>query len=607
MPPGSGVEGGGLYGKEFSIIIRHKQKSKGESMQRNEKRETSAPSGGTPEHLATYAPETCAGMRHIDKELMRINTSLELFCRKLGDVLPAISLEIYKTSQKATETMDSLTSVVPAGLIEITLNALEKHLNGVELQIRGNTAEDANFLERIRTLQMRLLDVPPCFVHMHDLALSLHTQLSGTPAGDDKHAEAAQLAGDLMQRSSKMLSDVRILITRSPAFAECLQRMEVIETAIIRDVRHHTRHGIGALKDTLNVIITIFKDLIDRANATKPPIQSIMTALQIHDIVRQDIENIRMALSVMCSPGGIGHPCSAVSFQGQACLASAILLDEIRTVVQDQSCLIDADIHAIQEIVSGVKNDNIHLSEFLLQNTRDESTIDTAMTEITVMMHTITDNLRELMDVTQQSLGHIHAIRETMRDLDAASLAAIETLITLAEITPSSAAVPLRGLRDVAETVRSEVVGLKACLPQDWFHKTHDVETLRQLATQLKKGEADIRGNLDEIKNLLVDSMEGINAYAHRCMGSIRRFKRRMERLQRLLKRISAIALELNGFGTVAGEIPVVSSAEKASAPEIADPGLIKILVALDRPHIRTLTEKPRPEDALLDDGLTLF
>lgn len=576
-------------------------------MRRIRKREPSAPLRETPVRMIICAPETRARMKHINTELMRINASLELFCRKLGDVLPAISLEIYKTSQKATETMDSLTSIIPAGLIEITLHALEKHLSAVEMQLCGNTAEDANFLERIRALQMRLSDAPPCFVRMHDLALALHLQLNDLPPGDERHAEAVQLAGDLAQHCARMLSDIRVLINRNPEFAKCLQDMEDIQNTVVREVRHHTRHGIGALKETLTVTITIFKDLITRANATKAPIHRIMTALQVHDIVRQDIENIQAALSVMSTPEVVENPCHALSFLEQASLASATLLDEIRTVVDNQSNAIDTDIQIIHETVSGVKNDKIHLAEFLLQNSRDESTIDTAMTEITVMMQTLMGNLRILMDVTQDSLDHLHAMRESMRGLDVTSLAAIEKLIALTEINPSSATASIRTLKEVAETVRSEVVGLKVCLPQDWFHKTHDVETLRQLSAQVHKGEVDIRGNLDEIKNLLIDSIEGINAYAQRCMGSIRRFKRRMERIQRLLERISAIAAELTGFGATARENQSLLSADNASTREFEEPQLVSILSVLDRPHIRTLTDKPLPEEVLMDDGLTLF
>lgn len=572
-----------------------------------ETREPSAPSRGTPARLALNAPESCARMRHIDKDLRRINTSLESFCRKLGDVLPAISLEIYKTSQKSTETMDSLASVVPAGLIEITLHNLAKHLNGVELQIGGYSATDMNFLERIRSVQMHLSDVPLCFGQIHDQALSLSTQLNIGPYEKDKQAEATQLVNDLVQHSAQMLSALRILIDRIPSLAEGLQRMEDIQTAVIHDVRHHTRHGVRALRDTLTVIITIFKDLIDRAEATKPPIHRIMTALQVHDIVRQDIENIQAALSIMGAIDAIENPAHAITFQKQASQASATLLDEIGTVVRNQACMVDTDIHAIQEIVSGVKSDKMHLAEFLLQNAREETTIDTAIKEITGMMHAVTDNLMELIDVTQQSLDHIHAVRESIHDLDTASLAAIETLIKLTEAIPSSSISALRALKGIAEAVRSEVARLKACLPQDWFHKTHDVETLRQLASQVHKGEDDIRSNLDEIKHLLITSIEGINAYALRCMGSIRRFKRRMERVQRLLERISAIARELDDIASTTSTLSAGSTVSSNCAQEPGDPHMIKILAALDRPHIMTLTDKPCPEEALLDEGLTLF
>lgn len=563
----------------------------------------------TRDRLPVYTPKTDAGMRRIDTELIRINASMELFCRKLGDILPDISLEIYKTSQNATETLDSLASEVPAGLIEITLHALQKCLTEVERQIRENTAGNAFLRQDITALYTRLSAISLRFELFRDLARSLNRQLDTSSIADDKLAEVKQLAGDLIYLSETMLAGVQAMIDNNSSLTDCMQRMEALETAVFRDVQHHMRHGVKDLKDTLNSLVTIFKDLITRSNATKHHIQTIMTALQVHDIVGQDIENVRLALSAMLSRRGIKHQRQAQLFHARACLASAILLDEIAAVVSDHSSLIDDDINAIQHVVSDVNTDKLHLAEFLLLNTHGEATIDAAMTEIAVILQGIADNLWDLVLLRQQVLDHISAIRERLMNLAAASLSVEEILLKLNKALSSHDTTVIKTLMAAAEPVRSEIVGLKAHMLQHWFYTAHDAETLRRLVELMNQGNADVRGKLNDIKNLLIDSLGGINDYTHRCLGSIKRFKHRMERLHRLLERITAIALEFKDFTAVAEDGHASSAAGMGMdcPSDLEDIRLSEILAALTRPHIMTLAKELPPLDRVPDDGLTLF
>lgn len=550
----------------------------------------------------------CEVLGAIEKDLLRINASMELFCRKLGQVLPDISLEIYKTYRKACQTMDSLASESPAGLIEITVSSLDVCLARVDKNIREQKADDALLVKGSASIRAALPAV-------HDALEQFQTLIGTLTAAPLAPLETADTAPDIQTlllvlggNARSMRKAFADITTSQAALADRLSHIEALQTDIIHTVERHTALGVDALKDTLNSIIAILKDLIARSNATKAPIQTIMTALQVHDIVRQDLENIHKAIvRLRALVMGEDHPDGA-AFRRHACSAAGDLLLDISGIIYEHTRTIDCHIQNIHEIISGVGVDKIHLADLLLINAQDQSTLDRALTEISDMFQGLITHLGTLMTHRRRQADALLALRKGLQALDQESRLAAEQTASLVAQRKARNPVLYAKLQTTSEHLRSLISTLMSLLPHTPMVHTPPHDAIDTCIALIDEGEASMRGNLLKIKHLLVDSIEGINDYAKRCMVAVLRFQHRMERLHRFLVRIPDIAAALKGSAGING---TTSHGESVLAPlsvDIMDAQLYEILLALLHPHIKTLhTADATSDDAPPDDGLTLF
>ncbi|HQP30648.1 MAG TPA: hypothetical protein PLB81_04920 [Deltaproteobacteria bacterium] len=552
---------------------------------------TQAPRSSTP---AGKSPDILASTYH---GLARFNASLELFCRKLGHVLPDISREISNTSRKATLTMDSLISENPAGLIEITVSALDVSLARIDKLLRDQKSGDAPVLRAMESFRSALPAARDAVEDFHRRADGLGAALAGPsgPCRDSGHAHS------LITRSRVMSDSMRELSDRLARWEEDTNAAARLHSDIVHSVEMHTALGVKSLKDTLGSVVMILKDLIARSNATARPVQAIMTALQIHDIVRQDIENILMVIARIRTPSEDIGQGEAAAFRQEACTISAGLLFEVSAVVREHVEAMARHIQGIHEIIASVRADKIHLAELLLINDLGSSTLDRALAEIAAMFQDLTERLDRLAALRKSRTKTLHEARELLDGLDQASLAALKAAEIMGAHAREREHYQLESLRISGLNLRAAVAALAALSVDPGPADVHARDAAEECITLILEDSSALRVSLLKIKDLLVDSIEGINDYANRCMLSVLRFKRRMERLDMFLLRLPDLAATLNAAAGFPAQAP--------QASEIRDAGLKAMLAALCHPHIKTLS---RPDmhsnDSPPDDGdLTLF
>jgi len=533
----------------------------------------------------------------VDHNLARFNASLELFCRKLGRVLPDISREITNTYHNASLTMDSLISEDPAGLIEITVSALDVSLARIDKHLRDQKAGDAlisNDLETFRaSLPAAQASVEEFLRRAEDL-----TTLCATSKGAYSNPLSGQSTQVLARAMAVTMQDMSALHAR---LSEDMDTAAVLHSGIIRTVERHTALGVKSLKETLDSIIMILKDLIARSTATKAPIQTIMTALQIHDIVRQDIENIlTVTQNLRTLENDADHPDRA-AFQHQALTVSGELLTDISTIVHEHAQTIARHIQDIHEIIAGVKADKVHLAELLLINADGQSTLDRAMAEIAAIFQDLTERLDQLANVGRLRNVRLNELRALLEGLHQSSRAALQDAEALEDDLPAQDPDRSGLLRSSAAAMLAAVSALEPRPQRFSPAAAHEHDAAEECIALIQEDTAIMRDSLLTIKHLLIDSIEGINDYANRCMLAVLRFKRRMQRLNLFLIRLPDIARTLKTSAGLPAETP--------QGDEILDAELKSMLATLYHPHIKNLNRPEAPrEDAPPDNGdLTLF
>jgi len=547
------------------------------------------------------APAAGATLETIRADLARFNASLELFCRKLGRVLPDISTEINNTYRKASQTMDSLISENPAGPIEITVSALDVSLARIDKHLRDHKAEETRMskdLEAFRAGMPAAQAAVEEFQRRLDELAALHMLEVSADS-----ALAARQAEDVNDRVRAVAGIIRELAAHQSRLSENIETAAGLRAGIISTVEMHTSQDVNALKDTLGTVIMILKDLIARSNATKVPIQTIMTALQIHDIVRQDTENILAMLErLQVLAEEANHP-ESDAFRHQALTVSGSLLFDISTIVHDHVQTIARQIEGLHEIIAGVKADKIHLAELLLINTQGRSTLDRALAEIAAMFQDLTERLSILASLGKRRSEMLQASHDLIDELHQISQAALQDSRTLAEACKTHDLHRIASLQASGQNMQSAIAAL--ALPPVQPAPAEDAQTrdaAEECIALIQDDTQALRGSLLEIKHVLVDSIDGINDYANRCMLAVLRFKRRMQRLNLFVARLPDIARTLITLAGLPDETPQTADSSDA---ELKD-----LLMLLYNPHIKTVNRPAADhgEDTPLDDGgLTLF
>lgn len=557
---------------------------------------------------AMQAPEASAsaatspeGFESIHHDLARFNASLELFCRKLGHVLPDISREINNTYHTASLTMDSLISEDPVGPIEIMVSALDVSLARIDKHLRDQKYSDAIIIKALETFHVARITAQTALEDFQRRSDELYAALMN-PAGSDHAGPISEHAQALTARLRSMSGNIRDLSALQERLMESTDAADRLHSRILHSVEMHTDLGVKALKDTLASVIMILKDLIARSNATKGPIQTIMTALQVHDIVRQDIENILTVVGRLRRPAKDADPGGYAAFTHRACVVSSSLLYDISAIVREHAQTIAQHIQDIHEIISGVRADKINLAELLLINAQGSSTLDRALAEIAAMFQDLTDRLDQLATLGKRRTETLHEMRDLRDDLDRASIAALKDAEALEASAEERYRDRMRTLRASGMNLRAAITALASVPLHPLPAAVHVRDAAEECIALIQEDTSAMQDSLLEIKDLLVDSIEGINDYATRCMLAVLRFKRRMERLNMFLMRLPDIAAILKAAAGLSAQALDEDS-------EIRDAELDALLTMIYRPHIKALSRsETSDEDSAPDDGdLTLF
>jgi hypothetical protein len=419
-------------------------------------------------------------------------------------------------------------------------------------------------------------------------------ETSGT-ARSDRHAQG------LIALAHAMAANASELAVRQSRLERNMQATAALHSDITSTVEIHTAQVGNALKDTLNSVVAILKDLIARSNATKGPIRAIMTALQIHDIIRQDIVNILMVIDrLRAMAEDADHPEHA-AFRRHASATASLLLGDVSTIVHDHVQIIERYIQAIHSIISGVKDDKIHLAELLLINPQGQSTLDRALQEITAMFQDLGEGLNMLAKLGQERTQTLNEVLDLLDGLNHDGLAAFREAQVLADALGGYALDLPEALNECAFNMQAALSALAKPIAQPDPSAAHLSDAAQECIILIQEDTETLRDSLMKIKHVLFGSIDGINVYASRCLLAVLRFKHRMERLNLFLVRLPDIADALKNSAGISGAPP--------QDAVIHDPQLQSILSTLHHPHIKTLKRPEDPPQNLLpDDGdLTLF
>ena len=210
------------------------------------------------------------------EKIARIESSLEAIRENIDQAynhicmdLPEINMEIYRTFQQAFDTLDSLSAHGSIGKIENVVEGIENLLQNLLLRIK-----------HLKSYDTRILD-----------ALQLTS----------RHMEAARNL--IAKGSSDQIIDPGFR-TRMKKFEEkkdelirTIETILALEDDFITKIASCLGQDVRSLEYTLSSAVIILKDLITRSNSTKDPILKIMSGLQTHDIVNQDITTISLGLN----------------------------------------------------------------------------------------------------------------------------------------------------------------------------------------------------------------------------------------------------------------------------------------------------------------------
>ena len=259
-------------------------------------------------------------------------------------------------------------------------------------------------------------------------------------------------------------------------------------------------------------------------------------------------------------------------------MLSGDIVNDIADILRDQIESIKAEIQKIQNIILHEREDKFYLTEFLLESKDHGSTFDAVITEVAELLAHILNKLEYLAASKWLIPGYLSNMIEKIE--------IIEGLCNQYSIR----CIGQDG--KIADRAVSEMVRLQSDID---FYKLEELKNFIQAMeeTLLKTME-----DLGVIKDLMLDSIAGIDAYSGRCMECINKFVEDLDNSSYLYEKCDDFSKNLNDTlddKSLAG----VGSEAFASLGD----ALIQVMERLKHPHI--ITMKSDREDDFGD--MTLF
>ena len=479
--------------------------------------------------------------------------------------LPEINKGILLTIQQAAEILDSLSITGSSGRIGALTERLEEFLNSLDVQAGHMTRSLAQSLEILEHID-------------RDYQRSLILLESSFPP----RSSADSILADGFSAFAAARNDLRHILEKS-----CLAQSEYQEM-----VRSGRDTVLPSLACSLNSVTDILRDLVSRSNIVKNPILKIMSGLQTHDIVNQDITAIVLGLQKMLRPveitGGTGEKLDSLLFQEKASLLAQDLIVRLAGVIRTHGRDLEREIRIIENMIRSAKEDKDAISDFLLLKCYSKSTFDIVSQEITCMIEDLSsafDSLADLVSLQKATVSRMASVCEDLERI-AEDRSCGGTEIALLE--------SISGLRVQVESLARVI-----------WHAT-GVSGHMEITGEFSRIRVVASHNLDDIRRLMIESMEGIDICAARCLDSIERFKQDIEDLLKTLTGSEIILDDLRRFSQCISSIldevgrHIPSYDQSLGSQEFRD-----IIHRLEHPHSDHLSSGDEAERK--ETGLTLF
>ncbi|MEA2101927.1 MAG: hypothetical protein U9P80_05055, partial [Thermodesulfobacteriota bacterium] len=177
----------------------------------------------------------------IEASLWSLQENLDHTCNLLSTTLPKIHMDLQRTHSKASRTLDLIKTTDSPGKIGTITDKLRQVYQSALVHIEDLCEQDSLVLHHARR------------------ALALFHRKESDSLNSPGMQEAFALCDALSEQIKQII----------PA-----------EKAYITDMDALFQENISRLKDALNNITLIFRDLAQRCEATDLPIHNIMTSLQ---------------------------------------------------------------------------------------------------------------------------------------------------------------------------------------------------------------------------------------------------------------------------------------------------------------------------------------
>jgi len=469
------------------------------------------------------------------------------FYRILGNVLPEINLEIYKTYKKASATLELLTSQSGPGKIDNLIAAVTSHLQSAIIHV-GHIMSQDEYIHRVIVDFSRELE-------------EMSTKWNASSHANKEIPLPSQYT-DLRHLHASVLDPLGQIIST--------------ENELARDLQRHVETELKSLEESLTSITLILVDLINRSDATKQPILRIMTSLQMHDIISQDLLTLRKSMAeaerILEQPSPEANDADFVT---TALPLIDDVLNQIAAVFTRETAELRRETANIVQTITNERDDKILLSDFLLDSTIHKSTFDAILDEISDMLSEILNKL-ELLAARRWLLpGQLTSL-----------LNLAEMLLLIADKYSVQLEAQFPGMQQVRSTLE-EMISIKSDL--DFYR----LEELKEFVAEMESALTGTIGELRDIRTIMLDSIAGIDSYSTRCMNFLGEFLQTLELDHELTDSFISLSIEpINSELTLTcGEMSINCQYQQ------------DLIQRLKRPHLSAVLNS----ESGAEDGLTVF
>ena len=476
-----------------------------------------------------------------------LTDEFDVFFRVLGNVLPEINLEIYKTYKKASATLELLTSPSGPGKIDNLIAAVANHLKSAIEHVGHIQIQDEYIYKIIRdfTCELEGMTNHENPSHLAHPEIPLPTQYT-----DLRHLHASVL--------------------------DPLSQIIANENELAANLNQHVANELRSLEESLTSITLILADLVNRSDATKQPILRIMTSLQLHDIISQDLFTLKKGLAEAQRIALLDETCPCDhEFTETALPLIDEVLNQIAEVFSVETAELRKETANIIQTITNERDDKILLSDFLLDNSLHRSTFDAILDEISDMLSEILNKLELLA---------------ARRWLLPGQLTSLLNLADMLLVMTEKYATELEAQFPDMQCMKNTLQAMIAIKTDPDFYR---LEELKTFVAEMESALTGTIGELREIRTIMLDSIAGIDSYSTRCMNFLNEFTQTLERDHELTSGFMGLALET---------IPSIQT-PNSKATHQNNQYQDDLIARLKRPHLSTVLNS----ESCGEDGLTVF